>query len=884
MFTFKHGYPTRFLEEKVLNRIQYLLTILILTCAHLGAIDVGTAINEVSHEGTDETVGSFTLTLRDNDFSGASPESPIYIRFTLDKANGWACTLVDLRDDDDEWVDAPINLALSVVGSDAQINTTVPPTAVQLVRMIKGERFGWIRVTDSSDDWILPGNGGSARAPNQDNGVSFLVGVRGSNSVKEGANTITGGNEYADTNTLASTRLRVDYSNTPDFNFNDLDRIFFISFDSETEGVEDGDSVFTGNNTGIAFSNDFNIARGVRFFPCVEFHNIADNWDTPAHEVDVGLLQLEAIRTYLADIPPVYMTNSSDFDWQEGSILYMVHQGYNPNFDIYDEDPPFWYDPVIPDVHLKDRDIQVTASNDSVWTWEKVYWEDRFMGYRLILKSGSWPINGYVEISGIGARVIDHFENEPLRLNGYAYYLATGNITPDGIPGRLGPLQRKVALLRPAVAPYFEALPYTAYDRNDWNFSAHLVNPHDEPMRFTALFFNPSSLLLQVLGSQTLGAHASRPIRVLDEFGDTAVPKLAWIYIVADKPFMTVGRIEDPGRKQLDIFSGVNQLNDVLYGPHLPGNTADWETNAYIIATDPETDASFFLNRPGEITERLRLLRFPGSTAPLDDDDFTGVNGRSSWFSVTATAPVGSGLLLYSQRNTNNLLSSVPMDNAASNRWTFGHVGNVEAGWWNGLVILNIQDTDNSANLIAYDADGAVLLQRTLQMAPQEKLFGLLEDILPGADTQPISRIEILAAENVVGFLLMGRVDALVTTTVPGNLPTGSHLVLPFVPDMERNWAGLALINEGTTEAEITVTPYTAAGEAGSSVDLTVPAGAKALRNLTDFVPPLSNVYTHLGITSNRDVSGYVLTGSSDATQLATIQLDAVIFNEPAKQ
>jgi len=863
------------------HRTTLWITILALICPSVMAIDVTTSVNEVSHEGDDERIGTFTLTLNENDFSNASEETPIYIRFTLDQFNGWSRTLVDLRDGAHETVDAPINLVLSAGASSSvqtMINPAIPATAVQLVRLIEGERFAWIRVTDSSSDWMVSGN--QVTPPNQDLRVSFTLGIRGELSVTDNGNTASGGNERADTGIIASTELRVDYDNTPNFNFGDLDRVFFVAFDHTTSGVEDAAFITSGNPLGIGFSNDFNIARGADFFPCLELHGKVGIYDTPAEQIAISRLNLDAIRSYRADVADLYLTNSSDFAWEAGSRLFLTYQDYNPDYLVYDEQPPFWYDPEEPSTHLLENDIEILVSNGAIWSVSKVYHDDVFMGYELHLDTGLFPVDGYIELRGLVLQSGDQIFEKPLKLSGWGYYLA-GRVT-SGTPGRIGPLRRTIAEMSPSFDTYFEALPYTAYDRDDWELTTHLANPHDEPTRFTALYYNPSSLLLQVLGSQTLPPNSKRTIEIRHQFGDHFVHRLSWVYIVADKPISAVGVIEDDNEEQLDVYSGIDRLSDKLYIPHLPDDTVSWTTNGYVISTDPDVEATFFLEHPGDTSERLRLIRFPSSTEPLDDDDFLTSKGRSPWASISATEAVGSGLVLYSQAVTGRQLASVSMNTVATRRWRFGHVGRPEAGWWNGLVMVNVRDYDNPVTITAYDDEGAVIATREMTLSSLQRLVDLVENIV-STDT-PVARLQILGEENIVCFLLMGRTDTNVLTTIPGNLPEREKLVLPHLPDPETHWAGLALVNEGDKDAAVTVRSYTRDGEPGPSIAFTLDAGRKYLTPVEDGIAGIGPEHTHLIVESDQAISGYLLTGKRNNRQLATIALDGVDFFNVPKQ
>lgn len=147
---------------------------LMIISVQLFAIDVGTSVASVSHEARYQAVGSFTLTISSDDFANASQSTPIYIRFGLNQSNGWGRTRVDLHSE--SGYEDPINIAIHPVGATV-VNPTLPADAVQLVRMIEGERFGWLKITHSSSTWVLDGGGGAA--PSSTLSVAMSLGIVG---------------------------------------------------------------------------------------------------------------------------------------------------------------------------------------------------------------------------------------------------------------------------------------------------------------------------------------------------------------------------------------------------------------------------------------------------------------------------------------------------------------------------------------------------------------------------------------------------------------------------------------------------------------------------------------------------------------------------------
>lgn len=834
----------------------------------LWAINLRTTIPDVSHEGSHEIIGICTLDIDGDEFAQASPQNPVYIRFGLQFSKGWSKTLVDLRAGAPEAVNAPINLAI-YPGSGFSLNPSIPVTAFQMVRLIRGERHGWLRVTSSSSNWVMEGVG--LTSPSPVHKVLVTIGIKGSLSVQSGGSTTSGGNERADSGVLATTLLCADYQNTPNFGAGDLEIIDFLSLDATTQGVEDGDFVFIGSNLAIGFSNDVSIARGADYFPCFEYHFKADDIESAPHGIQVNRSLLVDLHEYWAAVPPVFFTNSSDFEWQAGSRFLLTIPGFDHSRLVAGLSYPgnFW--PPFPSTLPRDTDVQIQASNGEVWQVNKIVLEETLIGYELRLSSGNFPVDATIQVSGIGLMAGEEFEDHPLVFDVSGFFV--NDVISQGELLQLGPLYRKTAILERGEANLFRmAVPFTAYDRQDWEFLAQVVNPHDEPVKLTALLYNRHGILLRLIREDALAPHASMAVSIRDSFGDLATRVLSWIEFLSDRPLSAVGIIEAQNHDVLDIFPGVDAFQSKLYGAHIPENPAVWQSTAYILSSDPSVDTAFFLKLPGEDASPITSIIFPGGTAVLKDADFEGSAGRSTWLQVDASEPTGAGLLLYSRRDNQPQLASIHMNAAPQKIWAFPHVGNPAGGWWNGLAVLNPNDTPNSIRVRGYDARRNLLATAAVVLPPLSRRVDTLQSLLPFSAANPISQIELEADEGVVSFLFLGQLERSLLTAVPGNLPSSTSLLLPYLPDADK-WVGIALINERGVSVNATLTPYMGSGEPGPDVALSIPAGEKALLLLSDYYNQPSQ-YSHLWINASLELRAYAITGNMDS-QLATIAFEA---------
>ncbi|CAM2006807.1 hypothetical protein [Acanthopleuribacter pedis] len=837
----------------------------------LPAIDISTQISLVSHEQDHQLLGSFSLKLSNDAFSDASPNEPLYVRFRTLHSQGWSHTLVDMRP---ETGDAPINLAVFPVNQSTQINPNLNPDAVQLVRLIKGEREGWIRINRSSSTWVAADVIGVAPSP--DRPVAFSLGLRGSQSVRNNANTVTRGNERADLHYLADTSLFANYRDTSSFRVGTLERLDFIAVDSRTFGVEIGQGVLLGGSLSVSFSDDVVVARGAAYVPCFEFHNVEDSFDTTVVERTVNRFDLIRARTFGLQVPALYLTNSSDFVWEEGTRLFVTLPEFSGRAYADGDPQSITRLDTTREFVWQATDLQVTSSGSSQWRVEKIMWnENVFAGYELILESGEYDVFETLTLTGMIMELDDDFRNESIRLAAHAVY--TNQIVTQGELAHLGPLTHTLFELAPGEDNFHrQVLSYTAYDEPEWLFEGHVVNPHDQSVDVTMLFYNRHGILLGVLPAQPLAAHAKNVFDVASLFGDAAADVLSWVEVLSRERVGVAAVIENTDGTTLDVYPGVSDSRDTLYGAHLPANLESWRTKAAVVANNLAEESSFFLELPGQGETRLPGFFFPGGTAILDDQYFVNNEVRSPWFRLNAvSAEGGNGLLFFSRSDHLAQLVSTPLDLQPTREWRFDHLGQWQNAWWNGLVVTNPGENSVPILVNLYNAEGDKIEDFPLVLAPGEKSAELLANHLNGVLLEPYHRMDVIADEPILSFLLMGQDGKPVATRVRGNLEGSRGKLLPIAFGADRakpGYTGLALINPFALETEIEITPYTAAGEARPTVSVSIPRFSKSI-NLLETLLGDDREVTHLHMKGTRSFTAFGLVGSRDNQQLATVDV-----------
>lgn len=833
----------------------------------LMAIDVTTTQTDVSHEQNDQQLGIFTLEFSANEFPNASPTNPTYVSFSLSQSPRFSRSVVDLRDGANEFVNVALNIA--VYGT--FVNTDLPRDAVQLVRLIEGERTGWLRINYPTSQWIR--RGGIVGPPTSDARVAITLGLSGTNSVRPVANTNSGGNETAGTFVgVASTYLIADYRNTPDFGIDDLERLLFNAYGSDTSGVETGDFVIAGSNAGAAFSDDGIVGVGTANVPCLDLHfDPNEVTDSQPHAVNLNQLNLIDHNTYAFEVPTVYLSNTSDFPWLTGTRLYL----HFPEYDVQWHNPGLFRPPtnITSSEEFDFQDVTPTlggTTSNADWSIVPMYWGNRIAGYEFILQSGTMQPFERLDINGLFLQIDTDYHRDTLLLAGSAWYTNTQVFPEEDFYLLNTAAQRAVVLSESDIALERQIIPYTAYNRSDLDFFTHLANPNATPVPFGAFLYNRHGVLLRMYSGRSLPAYGKDFFNIGEEFGNDADSVLAWVEILSEHPIISMGEVRGQDGQTLDFFSAQNPDSHELFAPHLPSATEVWKTHAYVVSTDTEVDTDINLRLPQSGETRVNNVFLPGGTSILEDQDFFDGSGRAPWFAVNLPFSPAAGVLFYERIDNSRQIVSVPLSADKQTRWDFPHVANVEAGWWNGLVLFNPSGSQIEAVITAYDISGETVTTRAIQLPPESKYVDLLEAMLFTDRMQDVSRLKVQATSPIMSFLLVGFEAAPVLTRVPAAPAVSNQYMFPYVGE-GNEWTGIALVNPNAQSQTIQLTPYYADGTPGAPVSWDLPANGKVVRLLNDDIANLAD-YASFRVEASGLFQAMGLVGTFDGRYLATLE------------
>ncbi|CAM2063962.1 hypothetical protein SCOR_01265 [Sulfidibacter corallicola] len=144
---------------------------------HAG-IKMRQTVNPVFIAGSCEQNGIIFFSFEADDFSSASPETPIYLKFQLQKKARLCRTEVNQAEADRIGLDLAevyLPLMLRYSGQSPEMTVAAPGDTLSVVRWVAGEDSIWFRVSHSSSTWLRIGD--ALKPPSPEHAVEMVLGV-----------------------------------------------------------------------------------------------------------------------------------------------------------------------------------------------------------------------------------------------------------------------------------------------------------------------------------------------------------------------------------------------------------------------------------------------------------------------------------------------------------------------------------------------------------------------------------------------------------------------------------------------------------------------------------------------------------------------------------
>jgi hypothetical protein len=225
---------------------------------------------------------------------------------------------------------------------------------------------------------------------------------------------------------------------------------------------------------------------------------------------------------------------------------------------------------------------------------------------------------------------------------------------------------------------------------------------------------------------------------------------------------------------------------------------------------------------------------------------------------TNAAGTVGLELFGSIDATGSNYLSGILLKDDTTSSIYYPHVAS-DAQWWTGIVAYNPAATATSITITPYSADGLQLSGMQDAIPARGKYIGVVSGLGLPAET---AWLEITAASPITGFELFGTNNG---NQLAGYTGVGiSRTEGVFAKLEDDGWTGIAFVNIEDSTATVTLTAYNDNGAEVATQVMNVAANAKVVDLPENIFTQNISTATYIGFSSDREVVGFQLNGSTD--------------------
>ncbi len=390
-----------------------------------------------------------------------------------------------------------------------------------------------------------------------------------------------------------------------------------------------------------------------------------------------------------------------------------------------------------------------------------------------------------------------------------------------------------------------------------WQTEIAIINTSDQTVTGTLRALSDEGQLVETRGV-TLSARGRRQIIVSDEFTN----HINIGYIIFDTASAAVQgytkfyqegiyRTATPAVKELNTSN--------IYISHIASN-AQWWTEVILVNTTSATKELTIIFDNGEsrsITLNANEHKVFTITSLFNNQSQPDI--RSA---VITNANGIIGLELFGNTLGGNQMDGILLTGNTASTIYYPHVAG--DGWWTGIVAYNPWEWACTITVTPYTAQGTPLSPKTLSLSGKGKYIGTVAGLGFPAQT---AWFKIDSTRSLTGFELFGTVDGSQLAAYSGGGGTGAKTGV-FAKIENIGWTGIAFVNTEDSAAYVTLTAYNDNGTAVATQVLPVSGRAKVV-NLAEaiFSQDISSA-TYIAYSSDRNIVGFQLNGTSDGMML----------------
>ncbi|HUU41666.1 MAG TPA: hypothetical protein VMW42_12050 [Desulfatiglandales bacterium] len=410
------------------------------------------------------------------------------------------------------------------------------------------------------------------------------------------------------------------------------------------------------------------------------------------------------------------------------------------------------------------------------------------------------------------------------------------------------------------------ALCFPHIDANSpWQTEIAVINTSgDQGLSGELKAYSNSGKLITAM-SITLNPHARRQITVGEEF--TNPGSIGYIIFDSDSDTVqgyTKFYIQGTYRAAVPAVREVNTSD--IYVPHIDSRTEWWTGISLVNTTSTRKTLTIEFNTGETKTKNLPANGHEAFTIRSLFDNQSKPDIKSATI-TNASGIVGLELFGSNEGSGKYYLSGILLKDDTASTTYYPHIDSQyldpSSNWWTGIVAYNPWDSATTITITPYSITGAALATQELSINPKGKYIGTISQLSLPSGT---AWLKINSTNPITGFELFGTRD---NKQLAGYTGVGINRKEAVFAKIEKDgWTGIAFVNIEETQASITLTAYDNYGNTVASETIPLGSYAKRVDLAQSFFTQSIDSATYIAYSSDKDIVGFQLNGSSDNMML----------------
>jgi hypothetical protein len=378
--------------------------------------------------------------------------------------------------------------------------------------------------------------------------------------------------------------------------------------------------------------------------------------------------------------------------------------------------------------------------------------------------------------------------------------------------------------------------------------------------------------------------------------------------LVATKPVTLSAR----GRIQIAVASEFTNSTDIGYiifdtnSDTLQGYTKFYQEGIYraaIPAVKEVNTGNIYISHIDSSAEWWTGVSLVNTTAQTKELTLTFNNGLSVPYTLNANAhrafTIGEllnqplqpgiasavisnasgviGLELFGSIGSDNHMDGILLTDKTATTLYYPHVAS-DTEWWTGIVAYNPAANAGNITIKPYNAGGTPLSVSTQSLPGKGKYVDVVSNLDLPAET---AWFEIDSPLPLSGFELFGTTDGSQLAAYAGGGGVGAKAGVFAKIEKGGGWTGIAFVNTEASEAYVILTAYNDNGDVVATQALTVGGHAKVVNMTNTIFSQDISAATYIAFSADRDMVGFQLNCSADATMLDGLPALAASIRNP---